>query len=311
MTFQPDSNYKDIKKLKKDLNKLNDNLIFTAGINESAPSFANSGGRNAAGGIHTGPDVIQPLNHFITDVDDSGASTGIFDKINLMSSNVVIDQTDVSLINLKYILKTSNNGQRIAALTVKAGKTLILQTGGNLDITSNITLSDSDIAYLVYSEDISDKYRVLSSASSSGVSPSTIAYINTLFIIAGFTQLNPIEVIREYASVTTSGMFGVNVSATEDLVETSEITLNDCFVITSISSVDYHVANANAGGSLMPVSFWSQTVDWYVDNVHQGTVILNGSGVFAFDFDASVFTIGLHEMEITFAGKTCKVPFLV
>lgn len=168
MTYVSDSNLKEIHTLNKRIDELTDNLIFTTPVNDLNPIYNNLGSRNAAHGVQTGLESIQPITHLITDVDDGGTATGVFDRINVIASNVLVDRSGFTALNLKWIQKTANNGQRIASLTVKSGKTLTLKTGGNLAISADIVMSDQDIAYLVYSADITNKYRVLVASGGGG-----------------------------------------------------------------------------------------------------------------------------------------------
>ena len=189
MTFESDSNLKRIRGLEKEVNVLRDQLIYTPGTNDLSMVFGNLGQRNAAHGVLTGLEAIQPITHYLTDVNNSGTPTGDFDKINIMSSNVLIDRVGFTNLELKYIQKTANNGQRIAALTVKVGKTLTLQTGGDLAITSDIILDENTLVYLVYSEDIGNKYRVLTS--SSGVSSGANTALSNLVTTSINSDLIP------------------------------------------------------------------------------------------------------------------------
>lgn len=160
MVYLPDSNLARIKNLEKALANLTDQLIFMTPVNSIPVSYSNSGNRDATHGPLTGLEVLPPVVHFLT-----GGSS---DQITISASNVIIDQVGASALRLKTILNTPNNGVRISALSVKAGKTLTLKTGGNLAITTDIVLTDQDICYLVYSQDIGNKYRVITSKGSSG-----------------------------------------------------------------------------------------------------------------------------------------------
>jgi hypothetical protein len=169
MSYVPDSHLKLIKDLERSLQTLKDNLIFTSPVNDISMVYANLGSRNAAHGPLQGLESVQPITHLITDVNDAGSSTGVFDKIFLKSSNVIVDWPTHSSINLKYILKTANDGQRISCLAPKAGKTLTLQAGGNMAIAADIVLTDQDFAFLMWSGlDLGNKYRVLSSVGGGG-----------------------------------------------------------------------------------------------------------------------------------------------
>jgi len=207
MSFPNDSIMAYVKSLEMQLNTLRDNLIYAPPTNDLSAVFGTLGSRNAAHGVQTGLQADQPLDHLITDVDNAGMSTGVFDRINIMSANVVVDRSGFTALNLKTIQKTVNNGQKITALTVKSGKTLTLKTGGNLAIASDIAMTDQDIAYLVYSENISNKYRVLIT----GASGSSVA----------FPILPP---IKEWGDV--SGTVAVDLSLTTAHLQEMRLTGN-------------------------------------------------------------------------------------
>jgi len=88
--------------------------------------------------------------HNITDVDTGGIATGVFDKIQLRSSNVIVDHTGV--LDVRFIQGTLNDGT-ILYLKPKNGKTLTLKTGGNIDITSDVTVNDNQCAIVVFFKD--------------------------------------------------------------------------------------------------------------------------------------------------------------
>lgn len=163
-SFVSDSMANDIKLIKKKLQQLSDNQLYSPPQNTLSMMYDTLGQRNAAHGPQTGIESSQPLDHYVTDVDASGTHTGVYDKLVIISSNIIVDWLGNNAINLKSILKTPNDGTRIACLAVKQGKTLTLEPGDNIAITSNIILTDQDMVYLVYSEDIGNKYRILVSS---------------------------------------------------------------------------------------------------------------------------------------------------
>lgn len=187
MSFTLDSALKKIKDLERTVAQIQDNLIFTPPTNDLAAVFGNLGARNASHGIQTGRQVTQPITHLLTDVDDGGSSTGVFNRLDLLGSNVLVDRSGFTTLELKHIQKTANNGQTIMALAVKSGKILTLKPGGNLDIQGEIVITERDLAYLVYSEDRSNKYRVLLNTVQPGL---TILY-NEFEPEVTFTELSP------------------------------------------------------------------------------------------------------------------------
>jgi hypothetical protein len=348
-TFQSDSNLKDIKKLKKELNRLNDNLIFTPGVNDSAPSFANSGGRNTAHGNLTGTDAVQPLIHLITNINDDGSVSGVFNKINLMASNVVIDQTGINDMTLKYILKTRNNGQRISALTVVKGKKLTIQAGGNIDTDADIKITDRDISYLIYSEDISNMYRIISTGAKNIAQqiqadptncniPITLCYLNQILgdIISANGLVTPgtiIETLLETVNVgngtqeyTDTGFISEPLSETvnvgngtqeyktigfiaESITDNVNVSTLDLFDSTSFIA---HVGDSITVNSTIPILtpyFSGELLTVKIHGVIQGTMTAGVDGSFTLTFFIVGVPTGLTTITISDGIKTAIEAF--
>jgi len=84
--FETGSDNEKIDELQRQVDDINDSQIFSVGGNENISIDSTRGSRNAASGDSGGVRSNEPIIHNITDVDEGGTSTGVFDKINIISS---------------------------------------------------------------------------------------------------------------------------------------------------------------------------------------------------------------------------------
>jgi len=149
--FETGSDNERIDELQKQLDDVLDSQISSVGGNEDISIDSSRGARNAASGDSGGVRSNEPILHQITDVDSVGTPTGVFDKINIISSMAIIDHTSTPII-LRFIQGIVKDGARIK-ITPKIGKTIDIEPGGNILTTSTITITDDDYYELVkYSE---------------------------------------------------------------------------------------------------------------------------------------------------------------
>ena len=149
--FETGSDNEKIDELQRQLDNINDSQISSVGGNENISIDSTRGSRNAAGGDSGGVRSNEPITHNITDVDEGGTSTGVFDKINIISSMAIIDHTSTPF-TLRFIQGPAKDGARIK-ITPKIGKTFNVESGGNILTSSTITISDTEYYELVkYSE---------------------------------------------------------------------------------------------------------------------------------------------------------------
>ena len=149
--FETGSDNEKIDELQRQLDVINDSQIDAVGGNDNISIDSTRGSRNNAGGDSGGVRSNEPITHQITDVDEGGSPTGFFDKINIISSMAIIDHTSTP-ITLRFIQGTVKDGARIK-ITPKIGKTIDVESGGNILTSSTITITDADYYELVkYSE---------------------------------------------------------------------------------------------------------------------------------------------------------------
>ncbi|MCK5644358.1 MAG: hypothetical protein KAJ19_26400, partial [Gammaproteobacteria bacterium] len=116
-------------------------------------------------GAMFGAQSWQPLETLITEVDELGNNTGIFDKLSIQSIAATVTGPAGTLI-LKTIQHVSDG--KIFTLTPGTGRTVEIQTGGNIQVPSTLTLSDTDMVMMQYHAD-TDTVKIISSgAASSG-----------------------------------------------------------------------------------------------------------------------------------------------
>ena len=137
--FETGSDNEKIGELQKQLDDVLDSQISSVGGNEDISIDSSRGARNSASGDAGGVRSNEPITHQITDVDEDGTPTGVFDKINIISSMAIIDHTSTP-ITLRFIQGTAKDGARIK-ITPKIGKEINIESGGNILTSSTITIT--------------------------------------------------------------------------------------------------------------------------------------------------------------------------
>jgi len=147
--FETGSDNEKIDELQKQLDDVLDSQINSIGGNEDISIDSSRGARNDASGDAGGVRSNEPIIHQITDVDEGGTPTGVFDKINLVSSMIIVDfSTPAVDMELRFIQGTAKDGAR-TKITPKLGRTLIIKSGGNILTSSDITVSDTEFYELI------------------------------------------------------------------------------------------------------------------------------------------------------------------
>jgi len=151
MGFNIPSDQEEIKELNEKIENLTDDQIFTNGGGEEPLSEGTFGRRNSADGRADGLRGTTPRIHQLTEKDESGTPTGTFDRINLITTLVIVDHTSTPM-SLKFI-----NGKPVPGtslrVTPRGGKALTIETGGDFDITSSISVIDDEyVDFIFFSE---------------------------------------------------------------------------------------------------------------------------------------------------------------
>lgn len=158
MGFQTGSDHERITEIQKQLDDVIDSQLYAVSGNSNIPIDSTRGARNDAGGDAGGVRSNQPIIHQITDVDSGGVSTGVFDKINIISSMAIIDNENdpngTSQITLRFIQGTAKDGARITVtpkFDITVAKTLIIRSGsgGNILANGNIRVTDKEVFELI------------------------------------------------------------------------------------------------------------------------------------------------------------------
>lgn len=160
--FEPDSNLKEIRELKRTLNYVVDNQIFSAPLNDLSMVYANLGQRNAAHGPQAGQESSLPI---ITEIYES-VDTGIKNTIDYVTTNLIPDLAGVGALVVKWVEGVLNDGAKLF-LEPPFGKTLQIQPGGDFAVSSPITLTDQDKAIAIYSRE-TGKFKVITGNAGSG-----------------------------------------------------------------------------------------------------------------------------------------------
>ena len=166
MSYEAPSDFNKIIELKAEQDKIRDILFFESihGVSQSNPFGI--GGKNPAFGSKLGADSWFPIEATITDVDESGTATGIFDKINIQSiTNVIVGP--VGTLVLKIIQHISDG--KIFSLTPGTGRTVKITPGGNIEVTSTLTLSDKDMVFMQFFKD-TNKVKIIAGSSAGNAS---------------------------------------------------------------------------------------------------------------------------------------------
>jgi len=147
LVFETGSDNERITELERQLDDIIDSQLNSVGGNENLSIDSTLGQRNDASGDAGGVRSNQPVIHNITEDDESGTPTGVFDKINLISSMIIVDHTSTP-IDLRFIQGPAKDGSKIK-ITVKKDKVLVIKSGGNILTSSDITITDEEFFILV------------------------------------------------------------------------------------------------------------------------------------------------------------------
>jgi len=154
MSWQPHTNEWYISQLRKEQNKLRDivyktNLKNTTGIDLGGLGGVSGASTTGAVGITR----FQPFGAVITNIDQTGATTSYYDRIHATTVMIICkpagsgNTPSATDPQVKWVDHTASDGQ-LLILTPQEGTTLTLLTGGNINISSDTTVTDNEIIYL-------------------------------------------------------------------------------------------------------------------------------------------------------------------
>ena len=151
MSFDADSLFGEIKKLQKQF----DILRSQSRTDFSSGGGGSNGGYGVGGSTVTTPSVHATfaLNPVVHRLDEASASPfALTGSITLRGASVIVEEgtnNASSTLEFHTINGTLNDGQ-ILTMKPKEGKTLTLKTGGNIDITSDQTVTDKEFVILQF-----------------------------------------------------------------------------------------------------------------------------------------------------------------
>lgn len=170
MAHAPPSDFQKIAELEEEQNKIRDILFFQSIHGVSQSNTFGQGRKSNILGSRVGGESWFPLESAITDIDLNDVATGIFDKLNLQSlTNVVVGP--VGTLILKTIQHVSDG--KIFSITPGTGRTVEITPGDNIEVSSTITLQDTDMAFMQFFKD-TNKVKVIS-VTGSGATPAGTA----------------------------------------------------------------------------------------------------------------------------------------
>lgn len=140
MAYQSPSDYAKLAELEDTQNNIRDILYFQSvhGVSQSSPY--GQGRKSAELGPELGAKSWFPMERSVTEVDEAGVATGVFDKLDLHALTTVVKGL-VDPIPLKFIQFIGSGvlgDGKIFTLTPETGKDLDIQTGGSFDIAGTI-----------------------------------------------------------------------------------------------------------------------------------------------------------------------------
>ena len=146
-------------KIEKDFNDFRDNLdnskTFHESINTGPSNFRQQNSRGPTSGISADdPKTVQLLKV----LSPAG-------EVSINGTTLIVDHILDTVLNLYWLTDGIRDGQ-IVKLKPKQGKSLVLNPGGNINITSAITINDNQVVYLQLFKDTGDKYNVLAASGS-------------------------------------------------------------------------------------------------------------------------------------------------
>lgn len=331
--FETGSDNERIDEIQTQLDDVIDSQIISVGANEDISVNATRGARNAASGDEGGVRSNEPIIHQITDVDSTGTPTGVFDKINLVSSMIIVDfSTPAVDMELRFIQGTAKDGAKIK-ITPKVGRTLIIKSGGDILTSSDITVTDTEYYELVKHSEAETgvsggAYKILLSDGSGGAStppfsdadplikndadPTKLSKFSNALITAGITRtyiLPDTDTILGGLAVLSQEWLGSNLFSGGITVRDVNFFIQDSVDITkqakfqagsitsgAVRTFTFPDSNTVLGGLSVP----SQT--WTGSNTFLGSTTLISSSFFT--VESALTTFGNSASDIfNFVGR--------
>ena len=160
MSFDADTLFGKIKKVEKELDILRSQsrTDFSGSGGGSGGGFGVGGSTNVTPSIHASF-ALNPIIHRLDETEvipNTDPKTFTLESsITLRGASVIVEEGAThpsSVLEFHTINGTLNNGQ-ILTIKPKEGKTLTLKTGGNIDITADVSVADTEFVILQFFED--------------------------------------------------------------------------------------------------------------------------------------------------------------
>ena len=163
--FRPDTDRNKVDALEKKLEDIIDSQIFSDSGNDQSSVFGGFGARNAAYGDAGGNRSSTPSIHTLTKTNTPAG------EISVRTQNIIVDHATDTTLNIYWLDDAQKDGQ-IVKIKPKDIKTLVLKSGGNIDISADVTIADTEYVELIFWEDAdpggSGKWLVIKTGTGSG-----------------------------------------------------------------------------------------------------------------------------------------------
>jgi len=307
LVFETGSDNEKIDEIQRQLDIINDSQLTSVSGNDSVSIDSTLGQRNAASGDSGGVRSNEPIIHNITENDESGTPTGVFDRISLISSMIIVDHTSTP-IDLRFIQGPAKDGAKIK-ITVKKDKVLVIKSGGNILTSTDITITDTEFFILVkhsFAETgiTGGAYKILVGGSGGGTGPpfpdSDVLIEGSAdptklmrFEIDGFTTATTRVMTLPDASVTLAGLGVLSQTWTGENIFAGNTSVRDTnFFVQQTSDITKQLKFDLAGGTTGQVT----TLDFNP----------TGNRTITF-FDSSTTVAGLGVLSQTWTGENIFV----
>ncbi|MEE9409329.1 MAG: hypothetical protein V3V41_00190 [Candidatus Heimdallarchaeota archaeon] len=143
------------REIKRELNELRQATRYQQSFSNLDEVGFGAGSKSRDQSTAFGTTAMYAEFHELTEDDEDGTPTGVFDKIILEAPGAIVDNDQaITDQELRFIFDAQafHNGQFIS-LRPKSGKTLTVKSGGNIDVSGDILIGEGEFLLLIYYED--------------------------------------------------------------------------------------------------------------------------------------------------------------
>ncbi len=168
MSYEIPTEQEKIDQLQKELNLTRDILFFNSIASIAQQKTFGVGRKSNNLGSEVGVKSFLPIETPISKIDDDDVDTGVLDRLNIQGLSTIVSGA-ASTIAVKFIQGLGDlvNGKYFM-VTPKTGKSIELQTGGDIDIPANVTVTDDQFVLMSFYKDTGKVKCVTGTGGSSG-----------------------------------------------------------------------------------------------------------------------------------------------